>query len=61
LWLSEATVDEHDDIMEWADRRAKAHAIPELIKREWGINTDRWQATVEVGSGRKTRRRSTPL
>ena len=38
LWLGEATVDEHAEIMEWADRRAKAHAIPELIRRDWGIS-----------------------
>jgi uncharacterized protein len=41
FWLGEATVDEHTEIMEWADRRAKAHAIPELVQREWGISRAR--------------------
>ena len=37
--------------MEWADRRAKAHTIPELIQRDWGIRTDRWKkARAEVES-----------
>jgi uncharacterized protein len=55
LWLGEATVDEHSDIINWADRRARAHTIPELIQRDWGIKTDRWQKKTVVESGRKTR------
>jgi uncharacterized protein len=42
-WLGEATVEEHSDIMEWADRRAKAHAIPKMIQLDWGISRDHWQ------------------
>ena len=54
LWLAEATVDEHFQIMEWADRRATAHTIPELIDRDWDIPTARWQM-LPVESGRKAR------
>jgi uncharacterized protein len=53
LWLGEATVDEHPDIIKWADRRARAHIIPELIQRDWGIRTDRWQTILAVDGGRK--------
>ena len=38
LWLGEGTVDEHADIMEWADLRAKSHVIPKLVQRNWGIS-----------------------
>ena len=55
LWLGEATVDEHADIVEWADRRAKARTIPELIQRDWGISTEGWQAMTRVGSKKKPR------
>jgi uncharacterized protein len=55
LWLGEATVDEHYDIINWADRRARAHTIPELIQRDWGISTDPCQALVGVKVGRKAR------
>ncbi len=55
LWLGEATVDEHTQIIEWADRRATARTIPALIQREWGIRTDRWKAREVVESGRKAR------
>ena len=54
LWLGEATVDEHSDIIEWAHCRAKVHTIPELIQRDWGIKTERWQK-MAVASGRKAR------
>jgi uncharacterized protein len=49
--LGEGTVDEHGDIMDWADRRAKTHVIPQLIQRNWGIN----QKTVGAGGRRKRR------
>jgi uncharacterized protein len=49
LWISEAIVDEHPKIIEWADWRAKAHVIPELIHRDWGIPTDRWQEMAGLG------------
>jgi uncharacterized protein len=55
LWLGEATVDEHTPIMEWAERRATARAIPELIQQEWGIRTNRWKARAVVASGKKAR------
>jgi uncharacterized protein len=55
LWLGEATVDEHPQIVEWANRRATARIIPELIHREWGIPTDQWQKMLAVESGRKPR------
>ena len=38
FWLGEATVDEHADIVKWADLRAKAHVVPKLIQRNWGIS-----------------------
>jgi hypothetical protein len=49
------TVDEHSDIIGWADRRARAHAIPELIQRDWGIRTTRRQKKAAVESGKQTR------
>jgi len=55
LWLGEATVDEHSDIIQWADRRARAHTIPKLIQQDWGIDTDQWQKMAIVESGRKAR------
>jgi len=55
LWLDEATVDEHSDIMKWAERRATAHTIPKLIRRDWGISTDQWQARAVAKSERKAR------
>ena len=55
LWLGEATVDEHAEIMEWDDRRARAHTIPKLIHRDWGISTDQWQKMLAVESGKKGR------
>jgi uncharacterized protein len=55
LWLGEATVDEHADIMEWADRRAKAGVIPELIGQEWGIKIRQRQKAEMVERVRKAR------
>jgi uncharacterized protein len=51
LWLGEATVDEHGEIMDWADLRAKAQVIPRLIQRGWGIS----QAKMGVRGGKKRR------
>jgi uncharacterized protein len=55
LWLGEATVDEHSQIMQWAERRADAQVVPELVCREWGIETDLWKPMAGVRSGRKAR------
>ena len=43
LWLGEATVDDHQEIIEWADRRATNRVIPDLIHQDWGIPTDSWK------------------
>jgi uncharacterized protein len=51
LWLGEAIVDEHADIMEWADRRARAQTIPKLIGRDWGVS----QATLQANTAKKRR------
>ena len=53
LWLGEATVDEHSDIIEWADRRARFQVIPDLIQRDWGIGTDKGKKTVGAKSAGK--------
>ena len=53
FWLGEATVEECSHIMEWADRRAKARTVPELIRRDWGIRTDRWEEKASVERRRK--------
>jgi len=55
LWLGEATVDEHSDIINWAVQRARTQTIPDLIHREWGIRTDRWKVRAVVESGTKPR------
>ena len=56
LWLGEATVDEHADIMEWADRRARSQAIPDLIHRDWGIKMDLVKKTVKGETNTAIRR-----
>jgi uncharacterized protein len=43
LWLGEATVDDNQKIVEWADQRARAQVIPDLIGRDWGVATDGWK------------------
>ena len=55
LWLGEATVDEHADIIEWADRRARSQFIPDLIQQDWGIKIKRSKKTA-AGEGRKKAR-----
>jgi uncharacterized protein len=52
LWLSEATVDEHPDIVEWADHRARERVVPALIERDWGIPTANWKRQERVAGGR---------
>jgi uncharacterized protein len=53
-WLGATTL-ANPTIMEWAHRRAQAQVIPELIQRNWGIATDRWQKTARVAGGRRAR------
>jgi len=40
-WLSAVAL-ANPVIMNWANQRAHARLIPELIQRDWGIRTDRW-------------------
>lgn len=54
LWLGATTL-EHPKIMEWADRRANALAVPELIRREWGIKTNRLPKPASRPRGKKPR------
>ena len=53
FWLGEATIEECSPIVEWADERANEQTIPELIRREWGIRTDRWQQKAGIERRRK--------
>lgn len=53
FWLGEATIEECSPIVEWADERANEQTIPELIRREWGIRTDRWQQKTGIERRRK--------
>jgi uncharacterized protein len=55
LWLGEATVDEHSDIISGADRRARAGVIPELIQQDWGIEPNGWLEMAGVERIRKAR------
>jgi uncharacterized protein len=50
-WLGATTL-EHPTIMRWAHKRAASHAIPELIQRDWHIETAGWKKTVAVGRRR---------
>jgi uncharacterized protein len=52
LWFGEATA-ENPRMMEWADRRARANMIPEMIQRDWGIEMDRWQEKAATSSKRR--------
>lgn len=52
FWLGEATASEHLEIVGWADGRARSHVIPDLIERDWGIATERWQER-PVARGRR--------
>ena len=54
LWLGATTL-ENPKIMEWADRRANAQVIPELIDREWGLKTRRRRKITGGESGTKAR------
>jgi uncharacterized protein len=53
-WLGAATL-ANPAMMDWAHRQAAAMVIPELIQRDWGIRTDRWQELAGAESGRKPR------
>jgi uncharacterized protein len=53
-WLGAATVAQ-PAIMEWAHRQASDKIIPDLIRRDWGIRTDRWKKPQRAGSERKPR------
>jgi uncharacterized protein len=58
LWLGEATVDEHQEIIEWADYRARNRIIPDLIHQDWGIPTDGWkQGRPSAAEGKPVRPR----
>lgn len=54
LWLGEATVDDQQEIIEWADRRARDQFLPDLIREDWGVPTDGWKPKA-VASTRKAR------
>jgi uncharacterized protein len=53
-WLGKTTL-ENPAIIEWADQRATSQIIPELVQRDWGISTHRWQEMSAVESGVKAR------
>ena len=54
-WLGAATL-ENPTLRNWAHKRAKARIIPDLIQREWDIETDRWMKAAKGSAGRKYRR-----
>jgi uncharacterized protein len=54
LWLGEATVDEHSDIIHWADERATFHTTPEWIQRDWEISTSHWKKMIARKNRKET-------
>jgi uncharacterized protein len=54
-WLGEDTVKNYPQIVRWAERRATAQAVPELIELDWRISRELWHKRVAAKSARKSR------